>query len=388
MLVCLTVALCAVACKKDETNASDTDALESTEEIVTETPETDAEAEGEERTLKLSGTVRGVHVFGKRVYVNRNYLACDYSGSGMEFVVNFNGGKLYIRTKTDAPCKFLVTVDGTVKKFNGEQFVLIDGDEDIAISGMTKGKHTVKIIKLTGYEQARASFFNLRFHGSLISDEAAPDADILVEYLGGSAASGIGFVGDYTDQDATVAYPYMLSESLKTEYSILALSDGELMEKIGDAYPYASVKRDAQTPYEFENKADVTVVHIGSEGKSADEFYASYKALLEMIREKNGKACRIVCVYNSSESVAASAITGICGELGGETAGVYAIGVGVKDSGAMSTQEQKALADAISATVDKAIKTEIDFGNIGADDEVGNPDINIDHNDPAWKKQD
>ena len=162
----------------------------------------------------------------------------------------------------------------------------------------------------------------------------------------------------------------------------------ELMKKIGDAYPYASVKRDAQTPYEFENKADVTVVHIGSEGKSADEFYASYKALLEMIREKNGKACRIVCVYNSSDSVAASAITGICGELGGETAGVYAIGVGVKDSGAMSTQEQKALADAISATVDKAIKTEIDFGNIGADDEVGNPDINIDHNDPAWKKQD
>ena len=388
MLVCLTLALCVVACKKDETDTSDTEATGSVEESVIETPETDAEAEGEERTLKLSGTVRGVHVFGKRVYVNRNYLACDYSGSGMEFVVNFNGGKLYVRTKTDAPCKFVVTVDGTVKKFNGEQFVLIDGDEDIAISGMTKGKHTVKIIKLTGYEQARASFFNLRFHGSLISDEAAPDADIFVEYLGGSAASGIGSIGDYTDQNATQAYPYLLSESLKTEYSIFALSDGDLMKKVSDAYPYASVKRDAKTLYDFENKADVTVVHVGSEGKNADEFSASYRSLLEMIREKNGKACRIVCVYNSSDSVAASSITAICGELGGEAAGIYAIAVSVKDGGAMSAQEQKALADAISATLDKAIKTEIDFGNVGADDEVGDPDIKIDHNDPAWNKQD
>ena len=68
MLVCLTIALCVVACKKDETDTSDTEATGSVEESVIETPETDAEAEGEERTLKL-GRITGS--FGGEVFIDQ-----------------------------------------------------------------------------------------------------------------------------------------------------------------------------------------------------------------------------------------------------------------------------------------------------------------------------
>lgn len=382
LLVCVMTALCFVGCQNNGDESNTTAQQPTATEAPTAAEEPEIPPTGTEKTLKLTGNISGVHVFGKRLYVNRNYLSCDYSGSGIEFVIDSGGGSLKLLTRTDAPCRFQVTVDGVIRQFDGNPYVTVNGSEDIVVSKLTQGKHTVRVIKLTGFEQARASFFSLNFYGTLLTDEAPADREITVEFLGGNAASGLGANGDYTDQDATLAYPYLLASKLGTEYSILALSDNGLLDEITNAYPYANVKKDAETLYDFPTPADVTVIHIGSNGQSADAFTASYKSLLETVREKNGKFCKLVCVYNTSDTVAANAIAGVCAELGGEDAGVFYMGVSIKDSGTLTTTEQQALSDALAPTLQQAIEAEIKTGTLN----VGNGDaeIRIDDSDPTW----
>ena len=368
----------------------ETDNTTNTSEIETPAPDQTEEPgqnepeppDGIEKTLRLTGTTTGIHIFGKRLYVDRNYLACDYSGSGIEFVVESDGGSLEVATRTDAECRFLVTLDGEVQQYDGAPYATVNGDQDIVLSNLSAGKHTVKIIKLTGYEQARAAFLTLHFYGTLLTDEAAPDQDVYIEFLGGSAASGIGSAGDYTDQDATRAYTYLLAEQAEAEYSILALADSDLMEQMSQAYLCSSIKRDAETLYAFEKKADVTVIHIGSAGEDAASFTAAYRALVASIHENNGMRSKIVCVYHTSDTIAATAISTICAELGGEEAGMFSVGVSQQDTGALTAEEQQALADEIAPVLEEAIAAEVTAGMLEVGS--GDADMSIDHNDPEW----
>ena len=133
------------------------------------------EPTGPQKTLKLSGSVKGVHVLGKRLFANRNYLSCDYSGSGMEFTADFQGGDVTILTRTDGACNFLVWVDGKPYQPAADSLYLtVNGDGELVIKGLSYGKHTVRVVKATGYEQALARFFSITLYGTLLTDEAPP----------------------------------------------------------------------------------------------------------------------------------------------------------------------------------------------------------------------
>ena len=200
-----------------------------------------------------------------------------------------------------------------------------------------------------------------------------------------------------------------MAESLKTEYSILALSDEDLLESMYEAYFYASIKQDNKNKYDFSKQADVTVIHILSENQSAQEFRSTYRNLVNAAKVKNGDASRIVCVYNRGDTVAANAIAEICTEFGGEENGYFSIGVNQKDAGVLTEQEQKSLAQALTAVLQEAINTELvpdvtpdepddpdvpdvpvvdtDIPGEGNSLTLGNPDeieMRIDNNDPAW----
>ena len=399
LLVCgiLSVSLCSCSViDKLLGKGTEEDTAADTEQTQTET-ETDTEVEtvpeeqeivpdgAKLRTLKLSGNISGVHVFGKRVYVNRNYLSCDYSGSGMEFVVDCLGGSLKIATRTTAACRFLVTLDGKTYTFNNQSFVTVNGSEDIVLKNLPAGKHTVRIIKLTGFEQAQASFFSLSFYGTLLTKEVLAEQETYVEFLGGNAASGLGAAGDYTDQDATKAYPYLLANKIGAEYSIFAMKDTDLLKQMTGAYPYANVKKDAETAYDFPLKASLTVIHIGSEGQNGESFKNGYKSLIQNVLEMNGKSTRVLCVYNTSDTTAANVIPALCEELGGNTARIFCVGISVKDSGVLTEAEQQAVADAVEPAIRSALEYVAETDGLKVEEE-GNADIRIDYDDPSWNK--
>lgn len=344
---------------------------------------------GVEKTLKLNSSIKGVHVLGKRVLANRNYLNCDYSGSGMEFSVDMQGGDLTVLTRADGACNFLIWVDGNPYQAKADSlYFTINGDAELVIKGLSYGKHTIRIVKVTGYEQSQAKFFSITLHGTFLTNEAPAEKDRYVEFLGGDSASGLGVLGNgsntYTGQDATKAYPYLLAEQLGTEYNVLALSDKNLLESMSEAYLYASIKKDSKTKYDFSNQTDVTVIHIKSNGQSADDFFAAYRQLVRTVRAKNGENCRIVCVYHQDDTIAANAISEICSEFGGDEKGYFFIGVNQKDSGMLTEQEQNALAQALTNVLEEALNTVlVPDDNPNPPDTPTNPDDPVSPDPPA-----
>ena len=391
VIMILALALLCLASCADEGGAdgdSSLDVLTDTEKATEDTADDTSndqggEDEGDEPTgtkkqLRLNANTAGIHVFGKRVFQDRNYLACDYSGSGIEFVFESNGGELTVVTRTDGECRFLVTLDGNVLTFDGNAYATVNGDGNIVIPKLKTGKHTVKIIKLTGYETARAAFRMLEFYGTFLTKEVSVDKDMYVEFLGGSAAAGLGADGE----NAIEAYAYKIANSLDAEYTVMAMNDNGLLANISAAYLCTSVKRDANVAYDFALTPAVTVIHIGSNGQDAESFASSYLALCAEVKANNGKLAKIVCVYSNADTVAVNAIASVSAEMGGEQSGIFTVGVDVKDSGILTSAEQTALADVISPVIEKAIAAEVTAGDVNV--EIGDPDIKIDNNSPEW----
>ena len=386
LLALMMVLLCLASCAdngetEDSSAGSSSDTSVGTPEDTSD--ETDDGEEGfvpttEKKQLRINSNTAGIHIFGKRVFDDRNYLACDYSGSGIEFVIEAEGGDLTVVTRTDGECRFLVMLDGDTQSYDGKAYATVNGDGNIVISDLTAGKHTVKIIKLTGYETARAAFRMLEFYGTFLTKEVSADKTSYIEFLGGSAAAGTGADGE----DATVAYTYDLANRFEAEYTIMAMKDADLLANISAAYTCTSVKRDANVAYDFVLSPVVTVIHIGSNGQDARAFTEAYTALCKSVKENNGKLAKIVCVYSNADTVAAGAVASVCAELGGDLTGIYSIGVDVKESGALSADEQKALADVIAPVVEQAIAAELTVGDVEI--ESGDPDIKIDNNSPEW----
>lgn len=385
LLIFIMTLLCLASCAGDGEGddsvvdtAPDTSAVDTSTETDVGEDEYEFIPTSEKKSLRINYNTAGIHVFGKRVFQDRNYLACDYSGSGIEFVVEVEGGDLTVVTRTDGECRFLVTLDGAVQTYDGKNYATVNGDGNIVISRLAEGKHTVRIIKLTGYETARAAFRMLEFYGTFLTKEVSADKDSYIEFLGGSSAAGLGAEGE----NATEAYAYKIANSLDAEYTIMAMNDTNLLANISAAYLCTSIKRDANIAYDFALKPAVTVIHIGSNGQNADSFTVAYRALCEAVKSKNGKLSKIVCVYSNSDTVAANAIKDICDALGGEQVGMFFVGVDVKESGTLTSSEQNALAAAVAPTVERAIVAEVSADSIKAG--TGDPDIKIDNNASEW----
>lgn len=381
ILVLLCLASCADNSGENEDSSTDVslDTSVETNEDTTDDEDDEFVPTSDKKSLRINYNTAGIHVFGKRVFEDRNYLACDYSGSGIEFVIEAEGGDLTVVTRTSAECRFLVTLDGEVQTYDGKAYATVNGDGNIVVSKLTAGKHTVKIVKLTSYETSRAAFRTLEFYGTFLTKEVPADNEGYIEFLGGSAAAGLCADGS---EDATLAYAYDLALRARTEYTIMALADEGLLSDISKAYLCASIERDASTEYDFALTPSLTVIHVGSNGQDAETFAAAYKKLCEAVKENNGKLSKVLCVYSNTDTVALGAVTAVCAELGGEEAGMFSIGVSVKDSGALSAAEQKALADAIAPAMEKALEAEVTAGSVNT--ETGDPDIKIDNNSPEW----
>ena len=195
-----------------------------------------------------------------RMEATADGIPCDWSASGIEFVATGKGDMTFALTVTTnmgagkEGCFFRAYVDGAAY-LNGESayYEVKKGDATITLKNLPEGTHTIRLVKVTGYTLANTMLKSVSFDGTVA--ETAPAAkNLLLEFVGDSICCGWGVIGDhkgaYSDQDATMAYPYLIAEAMGADLSVMALSGQGLT--VGNpgilaGYKYASPNRSMKT---------------------------------------------------------------------------------------------------------------------------------------------
>lgn len=299
-------------------------------------PEEPEPAEDDPVTYALTGDTAGVRILGVRNLASTEQINLDWSCSGFELTVENKGGdvRFQVTTSDNQSAYFRIWLDGeTWEQSNGEIYYRVGGKGTIIMRDVPAGRHTVRVLKVTGYTLARSAVLSVTLNGSILP-EAPAERELYVEFVGDSITCGWGTIGAhggaYSDQDGTLAYSYLLAGALDADYSMTALSGQGLLwgdPGLTEGYLYASPMRDDQTPYDFARQADLVVINIGtndfSKGVSEEEFRAAYRDFLQTVREKNGEDCRILCLYNAMNDTFSAAIESVVAGLGGMQNGIW-----------------------------------------------------------------
>lgn len=276
-----------------------------------------------------------------RMEATADGIVCDWSAAGVEFVATGKGDMTFSLSVTTnlgggkEGCFFRAYVDGAAY-LNGESayYEVKKGDATITLKNLPEGTHTVRLVKVTGYTLANTTLRSVSFDGTVA--ETAPAAkNLLLEFVGDSICCGWGVIGDhkgaYSDQDATMAYPYLIAEAMGADLSVMALSGQGLT--VGNpgilaGYKYASPNRSMKAEYGFARKADYSILNVGTndafQNLSAADFEAKLKELIAVVREKNGADCRIVLVGGMMKTEYNDTIKRVTRELGGAAEKYYA----------------------------------------------------------------
>ena len=275
-----------------------------------------------------------------RMEATADGIPCDWSASGIEFVATGKGDMTFALTVTTnmgagkEGCFFRAYVDGAAY-LNGESayYEVKKGDATITLKNLPEGTHTIRLVKVTGYTLSNTMLKSVSFDGTVA--ETAPAAkNLLLEFVGDSICCGWGVIGDhkgaYSDQDATMAYPYLIAEAMGADLSVMALSGQGLTvgnPGIFAGYKYASPNRSMKTEYGFARKADYSILNVGTndafQNLSAADFEAKLKAFVAVVREKNGADCRIVLVGGMMKTEYNDIIKRVTHELGGAAEKYY-----------------------------------------------------------------
>lgn len=313
---------------------------------------------------KLTADTEGVKVLGVRNLPSENSLHMDWTCSGAEFTVDLEGETVLFNFTVSADCYFRVWIDGEKYVQNGSEYLTVNKNTGLLLlNGLATGKHTIRIMKVTDYTLALAELTSVTFAGRILTDTDTADKELYVEFVGDSTACGWGTVGEqggaYTDQDGSLAYPYLLAEALDADYSITALSDQGLLcgdPGVSSGYLYASPMKDSANEYDFERKADIVVINIGTSDYSKNvgeaEFKAAYLSFLRTVREKNGDGCKILCLYNAVNDTYANAILAAVETFGGAQMGAFAYKLDRAENNAYpNISEHAAYAEALEAFI-------------------------------------
>ena len=275
-----------------------------------------------------------------RMEATADGIVCDWSAAGVEFVATGKGDMTFSLSVTTnlgggkEGCFFRAYVDGAAY-LNGESayYEVKKGDATITLKNLPEGTHTVRLVKVTGYTLANTMLKSVSFDGTVA--ETAPAAkNLLLEFVGDSICCGWGVIGDrkgaYSDQDATMAYPYLIAEAMGADLSVMALSGQGLT--VGNpgilaGYKYASPNRSMKAEYGFARKADYSILNVGTndafQNLSAADFEAKLKELIAVVREKNGADCRIVLVGGMMKTEYNDTIKRVTHDLGGAAEKYY-----------------------------------------------------------------
>ena len=338
ILVLLMLLPLVVACKKKDELPEESDS--GTESI---TPDDGLIPPLIGTTYPLTNTATWVKKLDPRMEAGAESITCDWSASGIEFTATCKGN-LFFEVKAETfkgggvyGCYFRAYVDGVAHLNDGSPYYEIientDGKSYVVLRDIPDGTHTIKLVKATGYTLANVDLLNVTVDGT-VGETAPADCQYLLEFVGDSICCGWGVMGSYggayTDQDATLAYPYLVATALGADYSVVALSGQGIIKGnpgIGNGYKYASPYRSKATEYDFARKADVIVINADTNDAydqySEEQYKAALSELVTYAREKNGADAHIILACNMMKETYSETIRKYVIELGGAAEGYY-----------------------------------------------------------------
>jgi len=330
-----------------------------------------------QQTMTLTSSNALIKTLGVRNLGSDTQLNCDWSCSGLEFVINNQSSEITFHLGADNPCYFRAYVDGEAYKTadGSEHLEIKTGSEMLTLTGLPTGVHTIRLIKVTGYTLSRAQIYSMSFCGSLLTPPA--DNELFIEYVGDSISCGYGVLsentndGKYTAQDGSLGYPYRLAEALGADYTITALSGQGLLcgdPGVPKGYQYACPKKDSTNPYTFARKADLVIINIGTNDYylsagggtphldiTEADFQAAYEAFIAQVKAANGSDCKILCLYGMMNDTYEDGILAAVKASGGEQSGIYTLKMAKSTSGHPWATDHAAYTETLTAYVTNTI---------------------------------
>ncbi|MBQ4617317.1 MAG: hypothetical protein IJB27_02955 [Clostridia bacterium] len=243
---------------------------------------------------------------------------------------------------------FIVYVDGEV--YNRVELNHVAKNRTVSktltiAEDLEAGVHRIEIYRETEEINAYCEWKSITLNGTLTP---VPEAPMLIEFVGDSITTGYGaYPFSYADkndpvdhpsrQAGTKSYAFLTARALGMDISVTCTSgygaqigwnaDGVNMQ---DMYEKTAFHHDRETDWSFERPADIVVINLGTNDKSAhrtrgvkeEKVLAGMKNLVEIVRAKNPDA-KIVWVTGMMGITFKGGLTDIMEELGGAEAGYY-----------------------------------------------------------------
>ncbi|MBR5514615.1 MAG: hypothetical protein IKU52_00255 [Clostridia bacterium] len=302
------------------------------------------------------------------------------SADSFEFNANCEDRvSIYITAKGEnTDVYFTVYIDGERKN---PRFHVSEGKNVLVpVTDLKKGEHNIKLVRQTEWDRGDVYITDVEIKGELI--DPPKDKEVFIEFVGDSLVSGFGnqpkeyspieWGGASAYQDATKAYPFMISQALDCDISVVAIqgigtSCGGwefTMNEVYENYPRVNEKDYSYSP---KRSADIVVVHLlgndkyeyENRGFTLDYVFEKAEELCRMVRAKHPNAAVIFCPADFCEKGAKM----IEEKLGGAENGYYstilymdALGKGAHPSVAGHESAVEALLPLMKDILEKKVK--------------------------------
>ena len=289
-------------------------------------------------------------------------LALDYSCSSFSFNAYCEGdvtAEIYTApTAIGGDMLYLnVYVDGVRNASRPEYKLTGKKVHTLTIaSDLERGLHTFVIERQTEAERGLLYLNSVSLCGELY--EPPGQSSLFIEFIGDSITTGYGnLYPDLTEgeqnpnpasnvyQDGTRTYAYLTAQKLGADYSIIAqqgigISSGYYPHTMLGTYKYTCYQCDHRQPWDFERKADLVVINLGtndrtmvSAGKTTlEKIQKGFEQFCLLVREKYPDA-KILWAYGMMEQSAETQIKAALSAAGGEEAGFYYVKLASDGSG-------------------------------------------------------
>ncbi len=250
-----------------------------------------------------------INIFG-RSYLENNQLMLHHAANAIE--LGIIGSSITVNLSTTATSYMRVWIDG---KELAERIIVTPGVKEYVITEeLEAGYHRVRIVKATERQNAIwtvSSFSAEKF--ATVSEKS----DLKIEFIGDSITAGYGSLGStgeswsVDNSDSTRSYAYLTAQKLNADYSVVAESGicAKAYMWVQDTnmislYPQIAL---GVAAHNFDYDSDIIVLNLGTNDATylspqyggpayGEQFPADYRALLELVREKNPTA-HIICLY-------------------------------------------------------------------------------------------
>ena len=329
-----------------------------------------------DRTYLLADHKDRVKIYGRSFELVRG-IACDYSGSGIEFKARVSGD-VVIKVESESVSYYTLYINGERQE---KRLSFANGTAEYTIAeDLAAGEYTFKLVKQTQAPHSLSVILSLKINGALL--ERPADNDLLIEFIGDSITCGYALIDGYTNDnagaaaymDASKSYAYLAAQKLGADHSLMSFSGWAVLPSapgvengcVPAVYGKTSYRR-GEAAYAPDRTADIVVIHLGtndlySRDAYDDDFVKAAKEFIADVKKMNPNA-KIVWAYGSMMSGSnlptfKGKVNTIINDLGGEAAGFYSVQLPTDTSGgrnhpSVAAQEKSAttLADFIRNTV-------------------------------------